>query len=65
MTAEPADELMTYYFSKLQIEAGLWFVAMTKMGPFMVSVIYLDFPTLRPLSEEAINVKKLIVEAND
>ena len=32
------------------------------MGPFMVS---LDFPTLRPLSEETTNMKNVIVDAND
>ena len=64
MTAEPTDDSATYYFSKVQIEAGLQLVARTKMGPFMVSVIYLDFPTLRPLSEETTNVKNGIVDAN-
>ena len=39
MTAEPTDDTVTYYFFKVQIEAGLWLVARTKMGSFMVSVI--------------------------
>ena len=34
------------------------------MGPFRVSVIWLDLPTLTPLSEEITNAKNLIVEAN-
>ena len=34
------------------------------MGPFMVSVIYLDLSTLTPLSEETTNAKHLIVDAN-
>ena len=34
------------------------------MGRFMDSVIQLDFPTLRPLSEVTTKVKNWIVDAN-
>jgi len=33
----------TYYFYKVQIEAGFWFVTLTKMVPFMVSVVFARF----------------------
>ena len=34
------------------------------MGPVMVSVIWLDLPTLTPHSEETTNAKNVIVDAN-
>ena len=35
MTAESADDTVTYYFSTVQIEADLWLVASNKMVPFI------------------------------
>ena len=34
------------------------------MGPFIVSVISLNLPTLTPISEETTNAINLIVDAN-
>ena len=46
MTAESADDTVTYYFSTVQIEAELWLVASNEMVLFLVSVGLLDFSTV-------------------